>query len=588
MTETILSGYDISKYVAACAKRAGVQVVFEDDTHPRTDGRTIWLPKMGAYESSEKVAQLKNFVRHETAHVTYSDFGILEKFNPQGLLMFVCNLIEDHRVDYLNDTEFAGDLRLTNEAMGVWQASMRTGFSPEEVSPDAKDAQLPLFLWDSRVRCDVWDMHDICDFLPPHCNPDVLKNLHKFDEDLREVRTIHDAVTGSLAVYELAKRIIEEVFKQDPKSMENPKCEGGEGKGKGKGNGEGEERDDPDGKGDGDKKGKGDAASGDLKKVDMKGMPSTPYASHGGGGINAANFTTGDASKTYTPDPPELIREWDFPSGKGKNLKLHHVADGDRLGIGKHIDKSVSMANVLRTKLQVYSRDRWEYGKKKGKLHGSSLWRTTMKEATGYNERVFKQQIKNNNLDVCIQLLVDASGSMSGAKFENAAAAACMLNETLSHVLHIPVEILAFTDLRDDGWTGEQRNTMFVLKNFDKHAATPKLIQDFGTVAYHLADNVDGESLVYGYNRIKQRKEKRRIMVVLSDGSPCGGHHKGSTSQHTRDVIKAIERTPIELMGVGIMYDAVSRWYKHYDTIDSARNIEPSLIRILDKLLFRN
>ena len=587
MTDSILSGYDISKYVAACAKRAGVRIEFEDECKPRTDGRTIWLPKMGAYESRENVAKLKNFVRHETSHVTYSDFGVLEKYNPQGLLMFVDNLIEDHRVDYLNDTEFAGDLRLTDEAMGVWQRSMREGFDPAKTGPDAKDVYVPLFLWDSIIRLDVWDMNDVCDFLPAHCNLDVLKNLQKFDKDVRKVREIANAEEGSLAVYELAKRIVEEVFKQDPSSMENPKPEGGEGTGKGKGEGEGKDKAKGEGTPDGEGKGEGEAGKTELRDVDMKGMPSTPYASHGGGGINAANFKTGDEGKTYTPDPPELIREWDFTTGKGRNLVLRREAEGDRLGIAKHMSKSASMANVLRTKLQVYSRDRWEYGKKKGKLHGSQLWRTTMKDAVGYNERVFKQQIKNNNLDVCIQLLVDASGSMSGDKFENAAAAACMLNETLSHVLHIPVEILAFTDLREDGWSGEQRNTMFVLKNFDKHAATQRLINDFGTVSHHLADNVDGESLAYGFNRIRNRKEKRRIMVVLSDGSPCGGHHKGSTATHTRDVIKAIERTPIELMGIGIMYDAVSRWYKHYDTIHDAKSIEPSLIRILDKLLFR-
>jgi len=150
------------------------------------------------------------------------------------------------------------------------------------------------------------------------------------------------------------------------------------------------------------------------------------------------------------------------------------------------------------------------------------------------------------------------------------------------------VEILAFTEIMD--WEEKDRtarNTMFVLKNFDKAAPMPRLITDFSTVSYHLADNVDGESLAYGFNRIKGRKEKRKIMVVLSDGSPCGGHHKGSTRKHTADVIRAIERTNVELLGVGIMYDAVSKWYKHYDTIETAAQIEPSLIRILDKLLFR-
>jgi cobalamin biosynthesis protein CobT len=113
------------------------------------------------------------------------------------------------------------------------------------------------------------------------------------------------------------------------------------------------------------------------------------------------------------------------------------------------------------------------------------------------------------------------------------------------------------------------------------------LIHNFSTVGRYLADNVDGESIAYGYGRIKKRKEKRKLMIVLSDGSPCGGHSRGDIQQYTQDVIRSIESSPIELLGVGIMYDAVKHYYKRWATIDSASDIQSGLLSIISNNIIR-
>ena len=35
-----------------------------------------------------------------------------------------------------------------------------------------------------------------------------------------------------------------------------------------------------------------------------------------------------------------------------------------------------------------------------------------------------------------------------------------------------------------------------------------------------LKENIDGEAISWAYNRIKKRKEERKIMMVISDGAP--------------------------------------------------------------------
>jgi cobalamin biosynthesis protein CobT len=204
-----------------------------------------------------------------------------------------------------------------------------------------------------------------------------------------------------------------------------------------------------------------------------------------------------------------------------------------------------------------------------------------MKDAKGFNERLFKQQIKNDTLDVCVQVLVDASGSMSGDKFENASAAACILNDVLGAALHIPLDIVAFTE-------HGPKHTVFIMKEWDRVESSDKMASNFSALDYCLADKVDGESLAYGFDRIKQRKEKRKLIIVLSDGSPCGGHSKGSTMKHTKAVIQAIEASPVELIGVGLMYDGVKTYYKKWAKIESASSIEMSLLSLISNNIIRS
>ena len=77
-------------------------------------------------------------------------------------------------------------------------------------------------------------------------------------------------------------------------------------------------------------------------------------------------------------------------------------------------------------------------------------------------------------------------------------------------------------------------------------------------------------------------------MVVLSDGSPCGGHHKGSIGQYTEDVIKNIEQTHVDIVGVGIKFDAVKHYYRKWAYIEDAHKIESTLLSLISNHIIRS
>ena len=49
-----------------------------------------------------------------------------------------------------------------------------------------------------------------------------------------------------------------------------------------------------------------------------------------------------------------------------------------------------------------------------------------------------------------------------------------------------------------------------------------ELLKDLGLMLKEglLKENIDGEAISWAFNRLKKRKEERKIMMVISDGAP--------------------------------------------------------------------
>ena len=87
-----------------------------------------------------------------------------------------------------------------------------------------------------------------------------------------------------------------------------------------------------------------------------------------------------------------------------------------------------------------------------------------------------------------------------------------------------------------------------------------------------LKENIDGEALEWAFKRIISRQEKRKILMVISDGAPVDDSTLSSNDGnmldlHLKSVIKIIEKkSNVELAAIGIGHD-VSRYYTKAVTI---------------------
>ena len=104
-----------------------------------------------------------------------------------------------------------------------------------------------------------------------------------------------------------------------------------------------------------------------------------------------------------------------------------------------------------------------------------------------------------------------------------------------------------------------------------------------------LKENIDGEALEWASKRLLYRQEKRKILMVISDGAPVddstlSANNTNYLDFHLKETIKYLEKkTSIELLAIGIGHD-VTRYYDKAVTIldvdDLAQVMSKELIQL--------
>ena len=104
-----------------------------------------------------------------------------------------------------------------------------------------------------------------------------------------------------------------------------------------------------------------------------------------------------------------------------------------------------------------------------------------------------------------------------------------------------------------------------------------------------LKENIDGEAISWAFNRLKKRKEERKILMVISDGAPVDDSTLSVNSgdfleKNLKKIVKFIEdKTETEILAIGIGHD-VSRYYNKAIKITDVNELGDVMISQLSKL----
>lgn len=158
--------------------------------------------------------------------------------------------------------------------------------------------------------------------------------------------------------------------------------------------------------------------------------------------------------------------------------------------------------------------------------------------------KIFKRKTEKSTADVCFSLLIDESGSMSiHSKIRQARKTAILLEKVLTE-LDIPFMITGHTQI------GDRDVTMDVFKDFDSVDGEDK---------YRLSsieaqgNNVDGMAIAYNCEKLLKRNEKKKVLIVISDGLPCAyGMNNQDSLKLAIQMVQKYRKKGIEVFGAVI------------------------------------
>ena len=267
----------------------------------------------------------------------------------------------------------------------------------------------------------------------------------------------------------------------------------------------------------------------------------------------------------------------------------------------QHLQGVVSkLANRLQRRLMAQQTRAWEFDLEEGMLDAGRLARIIVNPLLSLS---YKRERETEFRDTVVTLLIDNSGSMRGRPITVAAMCGDILARTLERC-SVKVEILGFTTR---AWKGGHSRERWVAEGKPRN---PGRLNDLRHIIYKPADapwrrarknlglmlregllkeNIDGEALLWAYRRLMGRPERRRILMVISDGAPVDDStlsvNPGNyLERHLREVIREIEsRDFVELIAIGIGHD-VTRYYRRAVTIVDAEELGGTVMKKLAEL----
>jgi cobaltochelatase CobT len=342
----------------------------------------------------------------------------------------------------------------------------------------------------------------------------------------------------------------------------------------------------------------GDAAEEEGESDEQEGV-AAEGEDRPGGPQQRKEVAPSDDASAYRPFTKQFDEE----------IEAEELCDAEELArLRQQLDQQLShlqgvvskLANRLQRRLLAQQQRAWEFDLEEGVLDAARLARIVVNPMLSLS---YKREREADFRDTVVTLLIDNSGSMRGRPISVAAMCCDILARTLERC-SVKVEILGFTTR---AWKGGQSRERWVQEGKPRN---PGRLNDLRHVIYKSADapwrrarknlglmlregllkeNIDGEALDWAYRRLRNRPEKRRILMVVSDGAPVDDStlsvNPGNyLERHLRKVIAEIEqREAVELIAIGIGHD-VTRYYRRAVTIVDAEELGGTMMKKLAEL----
>lgn len=241
------------------------------------------------------------------------------------------------------------------------------------------------------------------------------------------------------------------------------------------------------------------------------------------------------------------------------------------------------LARQISQLLATPRRDGWLFGEEEGLIDGRRLSQLI---AAPSERRLFRKDQYRYNNDCLVSFLIDCSGSM-----KNSIAYIAMLVDVFARALDqadIGSEILGFTT---GDWNGGRVYRQWLAQGRPQHPGRlnerchlvfkkvedgwRKSRRDIAALLKtpYFREGLDGEAVEWASTRLLQRDAARRILLVISDGSPMDSATNLSNDEfyldnHLKQVVEKYDSAgAVEIYGIGVGL-SLTPFYRHCLAID--------------------
>jgi cobalamin biosynthesis protein CobT len=236
----------------------------------------------------------------------------------------------------------------------------------------------------------------------------------------------------------------------------------------------------------------------------------------------------------------------------------------------------------------------WKREQERGEIDRPALARLATSPAY---RTPFRVRRVTKGRDAAVSLLIDRSGSMAGQKIQLARLCAAALCDALTQ-LGFDCEVLGYSSIESADLQrihADARAAGTDLRGYNRlvERLDLQIYKRFGaTDLSGLAaiecghENPDGEALAWAAGRLAEHRAERRILMVLSDGYPATGDGDPAILRDDlRQRAAAVQKTGIELLGVGILDDAVQSFYPRHIVVRKLNDLPSEAFAALGKML---
>jgi cobaltochelatase CobT len=252
------------------------------------------------------------------------------------------------------------------------------------------------------------------------------------------------------------------------------------------------------------------------------------------------------------------------------------------------------LARELQAVLATPQRDGWLHGQEEGYIDGRQLSQLITSPS---ERRLFRIEQHAPVSNCALSFLIDCSGSMR-EHIESVAILVDVMARALEQI-GVSTEVLGFTT---HAWNGGRAQKAWLRAGRPPH---PGRLNEVAHLVFKDSDTpwrqarpamgallksdlfregVDGEAVSWAARRLVQRHEGRRLLLVVSDGSPTDGATALANDAHYLDhhlchvVAQLQAQAEVEVYGIGIGLD-LSPYYQHNRALDLTHSVTQAVLR---------